>query len=119
MTQAQVGVLMESAERRGKHMAYEDDGLFTIPEELEDTNDLSEAEKVLLPDVPKYLMPSNVYDVLKWVGLILCPALATFIGAVGPAWGMPNVEAVVLTINATGLFIGACIGASHVSAMGR
>ena len=40
-----------------------------------------------------YLIPDNVYDVLKWVGLILCPALAALIGAVGPAWGMPHVDA--------------------------
>lgn len=66
-----------------------------------------------------YLMPSRVYDVLKWVGLILMPALAALIGAVGPAWGMPNVDAVVLTINALGTFIGVCIGASHVSAIGQ
>lgn len=120
MTDEQAGALMDVSERRGKHMAYDDEGLFTIPDELDETADLSEAaDKALLPDAPKYIMPSNVYDVLKWVGLIFCPALATFVGAVGPAWGMPNVESVVLTINATGLFIGACIGASQISAMGR
>lgn len=70
-------------------------------------------------EVPSYLMPDRLYDVLKWVGLILMPALAALIGAVGPAWGMPNVDAVVLTINALGTFIGVCIGASHVSSLGR
>ena len=64
-----------------------------------------------------YLLPDKIYDVLKWVGLILLPALAALVGAVGPAWGMPHVDAVVLTINAVGTFIGAIIGASHVSAM--
>lgn len=63
-----------------------------------------------------YLIPDKAYDVLKWVGLILCPALAALIGAVGPAWGMPHVDAVVLTINAVGTFIGALIGVSHVKA---
>lgn len=66
-----------------------------------------------------YLLPDRAYQVLKWVGLILCPALATLIGAVGPAWDMPNVDPIVLTINAVGAFIGVIIGASHVSAMGR
>lgn len=65
-----------------------------------------------------YLLPSTAYQVLKWMGLILCPALAALVGAVGPAWGMPNVDAIVLTINAVGVFIGALIGASQVSAMG-
>lgn len=63
-----------------------------------------------------YILPDSVYQVLKWVGLIACPAIATFVGVVGPVWGMPNVDAVVTTINATGLCIGALIGASAVTA---
>lgn len=63
-----------------------------------------------------YLIPNTVYDLLKWVGLILCPALAALVGAVGPAWGMPNVDAIVLTINAVGVFVGAVIGASQIKA---
>jgi len=63
-----------------------------------------------------YLLPDSVYQVLKWVGLIACPAIATFVGVVGPVWGMPSVDAVVTTINATGLCIGALIGASAVTA---
>lgn len=65
-----------------------------------------------------YLLPDWIYDIAKWMGLILCPALAALVGAVGPAWGLPNVDAIVLTINAIGVFIGAIIGASQVSAMG-
>lgn len=63
-----------------------------------------------------YILPDNVYQILKWLGLIACPALATFVGVVGPVWGMPYVEATVTTINATGLLIGALIGASHITA---
>lgn len=63
-----------------------------------------------------YLLPNKLYDVLKWVGLVLLPALATFLGAVGPAWGLPPIDAIVLTINALGTFIGAVIGVSHVTA---
>ena len=66
----------------------------------------------------EYFLPNDVYDTLKWIGLIACPALATFVGVVGPVWGLPNVDAVVTTINATGLLIGALIGASHVTAKG-
>lgn len=66
-----------------------------------------------------YILPSNIYQILKWVGLILCPALAALVGAVGPAWGLANVDSIVLTINAVGVFIGAVIGASQVSAMGK
>lgn len=66
-----------------------------------------------------YLLPDKAYQILKWTGLVLMPAIATLIGAVGPAWDMPKVDAVVLTINAIGTFIGVCIGASQVSAMGK
>lgn len=60
----------------------------------------------------EYIIPSKVYQVLKWLGLIACPAVATFIGAVFPAWGIPNADAVVLTLNAAGVLIGALIGVS-------
>lgn len=66
--------------------------------------------------MPDYLLPDKAYDILKWVGLIVCPALAALIGAVGPAWGLPHVDAIVLTINAIGVFIGAVIGASALGA---
>ena len=60
----------------------------------------------------EYIIPNGVYQVLKWVGLIACPAIATFVGAVFPAWGIPNVDAITLTLNATGVLIGALIGVS-------
>ena len=63
-----------------------------------------------------YFLPDSIYSILKWLGLIACPALATFIGVVGPVWGMPCVDATVTTINATGLLIGALIGASAITA---
>lgn len=63
-----------------------------------------------------YFLPNDIYQVLKWLGLIACPALATFVGVVGPVWGMPYVDATVTTINATGLLIGALIGASAITA---
>lgn len=63
-----------------------------------------------------YLLPDGMYDVLKWLGLIALPAIATFISIVGPVWGMPNVEAVVTTLNALGTLVGVLIGISHVTA---
>lgn len=66
-----------------------------------------------------YLLPDSAYKVLKWMGLIFLPAVASFLCIVGPAWGMPYVDAIVLTINALGTFIGVCIGASQVAASGK
>ena len=63
-----------------------------------------------------YILPDKAYDVLKWVGLVVCPVLATFYGVCAPLWGWPMPEAVVTTINAVGVAIGGLIGISHVSA---
>lgn len=64
----------------------------------------------------EYLIPDKLYKVLKWVGLIALPATAAFVGAVGPAWGWPNVDSVVLTLNSAGVLVGALIGTSAATA---
>lgn len=64
----------------------------------------------------KYFLSNKLYTVLKWVGLIACPAVAVFVGTVGAAWGWANIEPVVITINAVGVLIGALIGISQASA---
>ena len=66
----------------------------------------------------EYKLPDNLYNILKWVGLIACPALATFYGVVAPLWGWPVPESVVTTINAIGVLIGALIGYSAITAKG-
>ena len=60
---------------------------------------------------------NNVYDVLKWVGLIFCPALAVLLATVLPVWGVDAglIKALVITINAIGVFIGALIGVSQAT----
>ena len=63
-----------------------------------------------------YMIPDKLYGVLKWVGLIACPAIAVFVGVVGPVWGWPNVEAWVTTINAAGVLVGALLGISAATA---
>lgn len=64
----------------------------------------------------EYKLPDKLYTWLKWLGLIACPALATFYGVVAPLWGWPAPEAVVTTINAIGVLIGALIGYSAITA---
>lgn len=64
----------------------------------------------------KYFLPDKLYTALKWLGLIFCPAVACFYGVVAPLWGWPAPDAVVTTINAVGILIGALIGASQLTA---
>ena len=66
----------------------------------------------------KYIIPSEVYEVMKWAGLIAFPAAAVFVSTVGQAWGMDASlsNAIVATLNAIGVLIGALIGVSQATA---
>lgn len=67
---------------------------------------------------PEWLIPSKVYDVLKWIGLIVCPALATLTLTVGNAVGIPCTAEIATCITAAGTFVGAIIGASVIKGGG-
>lgn len=62
-------------------------------------------------------LSDSIYNVFKWLGLIFCPALAVLLATVLPVWGIDAglVKALVITINALGVFIGALIGVSQVT----
>lgn len=57
-------------------------------------------------------MNDKTYDILKRVALIVIPALATFVNAVGIVWGVPYTNEATATITAFGVFLGAAIGVS-------
>ena len=63
-----------------------------------------------------YLLPGKAYKVLKWLALIALPAVAWLVGAVGPQWGLPHCGELVTTINAVGVFVGALICVSQLTA---
>lgn len=63
-----------------------------------------------------YLLPDKAYEILKWVALIALPAVAWLVGAVGPQWGLSHCGEIVTTINAVGVFVGALIGVSQLTA---
>ncbi len=68
------------------------------------------------PTVPDWLLPDRVYDVLKWVALIVLPAMATLVQALGPVWGWTWADPAATTISAVALTIGVIIGASTLKA---
>lgn len=57
-------------------------------------------------------MNNQTYDILKRIALIVVPALATFVNAVGIVWGVPYTTEVTATITAFGVFLGAALGVS-------
>ncbi len=63
-----------------------------------------------------YIIPDSLYQACKWTACLFLPALAVLIATVGPAWGLPSVDAIVLTINAVATFLGAIIGVSAATA---
>ena len=60
-------------------------------------------------------MNNKLYDVLKWVALIVLPALAVLYGTLANIWGLPFGEQVPDTITAIDLFLGVVLGVSNAT----
>jgi len=60
------------------------------------------------------LLNNKQYDILKWVALVLLPALGTLYFALAGIWGFPYGEQIVGTITAIDTFLGVILGISHV-----
>ena len=56
---------------------------------------------------------NKVYDVLKWIALILLPALGTLYFALAQIWGFPYAEEIVGTVTAVDAFLGVILGISN------
>lgn len=54
----------------------------------------------------------KVYDILKWIVMIVLPAISAFYVALAPVWGWPRPEDAALTINAVTALLGALLGIS-------
>lgn len=58
---------------------------------------------------------NKVYDALKWIALILLPALGTLYFALSGIWGLPYGEQIIGTISAVDVFLGVILGISSSS----
>ena len=58
------------------------------------------------------ILNDKTYSLLKWVALILLPALGTLYFALAGIWGLPFGEQIVGTITAVDTFLGAILGIS-------
>jgi len=54
-------------------------------------------------------MSNKVYDILKYIALILLPALGTLYFALAKIWGFPYATEIVGTISAVDAFLGALL----------
>lgn len=60
------------------------------------------------------MMDNKVYDILKWIALVVLPAIGSLYFALASIWGLPYGEQIVGTITAVDCFLGALLGISTV-----
>lgn len=60
------------------------------------------------------IIPSKVYDCLKWICMIVLPAIATLWFTLGKVWGFPYLGEIEATIVAIDTFLGAILGVSAI-----
>ena len=59
-------------------------------------------------------MSNRTYDILKWIAMVLLPALGTLYFALAGIWNLPMGEEIVGTITALDTFLGVLLGISAV-----
>ena len=62
-----------------------------------------------------FIKSNKVYDILKWVAMIVLPALGTLYFALAGIWGFPYGEQIVGTITAIETFLGIILGVSNAN----
>lgn len=59
-------------------------------------------------------MSNKVYDILKWIALVVLPALATLYIGLSNYWNLPYPEEIAGTITLVDAFLGALLGISSI-----
>ena len=59
-------------------------------------------------------MSNKTYDILKWIALVVLPALATFYLGLSNYWNIPYPEAISGTITLVDALLGTILGISSV-----
>ena len=62
----------------------------------------------------KTILSDKTYDILKWVAVILLPALGSLYFGLAGIWGLPYGEQIVGTITVIDTFLGIILGISTV-----
>lgn len=61
------------------------------------------------------MLDNKIYDVLKWVAMIVMPALTTFTAAIMAIWNLPYADQIVGTMSAVNTLLGAILGISNIN----
>ena len=59
-------------------------------------------------------MSNKVYDILKWIALVVLPAIATFYLGLSNYWDIPYPEEIAGTITLFDALLGAVLGISSI-----
>lgn len=62
----------------------------------------------------RQFLPDRVYDCLKWVAMIVLPALSTLYLGLAKIWGWPLGPEIAQTLMLLDAFIGALLGLSSI-----
>ena len=57
-------------------------------------------------------MSNKMYDVLKWITMVVLPAIGTLYFALAGIWGFPYADQITGTITAVVTFLGIVLGIS-------
>jgi hypothetical protein len=60
-------------------------------------------------------LSNKTYDIIKWVVMIVLPALSALYVGLGGIWDWPYIEQVAGTISCITVFLGALLGISSAS----
>lgn len=60
------------------------------------------------------MLNNKVYDVLKYITLVVLPALGTLYGTLSKIWGLPYGVEIVSTISALTVCLGTLLGISSI-----
>ena len=62
----------------------------------------------------KTILSDKAYDILKWVALVLLPALGALYFGLAGIWGFPYGEQIIGTITVLDTFLGVILGISTI-----
>lgn len=61
------------------------------------------------------ILPQKVYEVLRWIVIVVIPALITLYGVIGNTCNIPYTDVVLTIAGAVDVFLGTIFGISKLS----